>query len=140
MLFQVRKANKCFLNKYSKLSLDKLALVDVLAISGIHMEDYFANRYMSNYEVIQNWALEPLLGKYSKCFENKKILVISPFAKDIDNQYQRRELLFKDQSILPNFILKTIEAPLTLGEEEITDQKDWFTCLEEMKKQAEQLR
>ena len=45
----------------------------------------------------------------------KKVLVVHPFAATICSQYQRRELLFQDRSILPQFDLITLRPPQTLG-------------------------
>ncbi|MFA5283652.1 MAG: hypothetical protein WC366_04030, partial [Bacilli bacterium] len=77
------------LTKYSQESLGLLKHVDYLAISGVHMEDYFYKRYASQSTVIQNWSCEPLLGMWSEALKGKKVLVISPFARDIENQYEK---------------------------------------------------
>lgn len=127
------------LTKYSQESLELLKHVDYLAISGIHMEDYFYMRYAPQSIVIQNWSCEPLLGMWSEALKGKKVLVISPFARDIENQYKKRELLFKGhEEILPSFTLLTIESPLTLGREEI-DGSSWFIELEKMKKKMSEI-
>lgn len=123
------------LDRYSSESLALLQSVDVLAISGINMEDYFAKKYCKTNVFIQNWAMEPLIGEYTNLFKDKKILVVSPFAEDIKNQYKKRELLFKNaDDILPNFQLHVIEAPLTLADGSIKNS-DWFKELNKMKEQ-----
>jgi hypothetical protein len=128
------------LDHYSSFMLSLLKEVDCLAISGIHMEDYFAKYYMNNPIIIQNWACEPLIGNYTPYLKNKKVLVISPFSHDIEEQYKRRELLFKGHpEILPNFSLLTIEAPLTQGTEEVKNYYDYFTCLDIMKEKMSHL-
>ena len=45
----------------------------------------------------------------------KKVLVVHPFTATICSQYQRREHLFEDRSVLPQFDLITLRPPQTLG-------------------------
>ena len=45
----------------------------------------------------------------------KKVLVVHPFAATIWSQYKRRERLFEDCAILPEFDLITLRPPQTLG-------------------------
>lgn len=132
--------SKKVLDKYSRMILSSLNKVDCLAISGIHMEDYFASKYMNDPLIIQNWACEPLLGKWTPFLKGKKVLVISPFAKDIEEQYKRRDLIFKDnKEILPDFNLLCIESPLTQGMQDVKDYKDYFVCLDLLKQKMKVL-
>lgn len=66
--------------------------------------------------------------------EGKKVLVIHPFEETIKNQYQKKEKLYKNENILPNFELKTIKAVQTIAGEK-SEFKDWFEALESMKNQ-----
>ena len=70
-------------------------------------------------------------------FENKKILVISPFADDIEAQYKKKDKLFNNFWSMagfkyPDFELKTIKTPVTYSEYDYrfeTDYcgfNDWF--------------
>ena len=131
--------NDEILTRYSKESLASLNKVDYLAISGIHMEDYFYKLYASQATVIQNWACEPLLGMWSKALKGKKILVISPFIDDIKKQYQIKDKLFPvGLDILPEFTLLGIEAPLTLSDENI-ENSTWFKELSKMEDEMDKL-
>ena len=52
---------------------------------------------------------------WSSALVGKKVLVVHPFAATICSQYQRRNYLFEDRSILPEFDLITLRPPQTLG-------------------------
>lgn len=84
----------------------------------------------------------PLLEPYhanhpwSRILADKKILVIHPFADLIVRQYQKRKLLFKNQDVLPDFELDTIQAVQSLGGE-ANGFNDWFTALEWMKQEMD---
>ena len=121
------------LSEYSHYFFEKCANCDLLGITGIHMEDYFAAKYMKKAKAIQNWALEPLLGGWTPLLAGKKVLVVSGFADDIQKQYTKREKLFPPSSnILPEFDLKVLEAPLTCGD--VVDERfpSFMRYLEEM--------
>lgn len=47
---------------------------------------------------------------FSKEFENKKVLVVSNFTDSITSQFQKKDLLFKNKDILPNFELVTYKS------------------------------
>ena len=69
---------------------------------------------------------------WSRILANKKILVIHPFTDLIIRQYQKRKLLFKNQDVLLDFELDTIQAVQSLGGDS-NGFKDWFAALEWMK-------
>lgn len=132
--------NKETLDTYSKLCLDNLKNIDVLAISGLHMEEYYYKGYCNDIDVIQNWALEPLLGEWTPLLKNKRVLVISPFAKQIENQYRLKDKLFNDKNILPDFKeLHVIEAVQTIADELDPRFNNWFEALDYMKKEINKL-
>ena len=53
---------------------------------------------------------------WTSALVGKKVLVVHPFATTICSQYQRRERLFQDRSVLPDFDLITLRPPQTLGQ------------------------
>lgn len=122
------------LNFYSKYMFSHLPEADYLGISGIHMEDYFFRNFTSDALPIQNWALDPLLGQWSHLLKGKRVLVISPFAEQIESQYQKREKLFlSNPSILPDFHLMTIKAVQTIADQLDPRFENWFEALDYMK-------
>ena len=120
---------------YSEKFEKEAGFADILAISGLHMEDYFAEKLTPHAKIISNWAMEPLLGLWTPALKGKKVLVVSPFASEIRSQYARREKLFPANSeILPEFDLTVIEAPKTLGEQTDFSYPSFMEALEATEK------
>ena len=59
--------------------------------------------------------------------------MISPFAKEIQEQYARRASIIQDENLLPEFKLETIEAVQTLGDQSDPRFETWFEALDHMK-------
>lgn len=118
---------------YAKLMTKEMLQTDILGISGIHMEQYFYDKYCPHADVIQYEAFEPLRGDWVQALQGKKVLVISPFAKDIQRQHAKRQWLFKDKFLHVNFSLTTIEAIQTIGQQQDTRFDTWFEALDMMK-------
>lgn len=79
--------------------------------------------------------LEPWhsIRPWSRILKGKKILVIHPFSDSIASQYEKRELLFDNKDILPEFeSLRIIKAVQSIGGGN-DNFKDWFEALDFMK-------
>lgn len=125
------------LKRYGDELLPLLEKTDYLGISGAHMEDYFQKYYCPKAKIVLYEGMEPLHGDWTSTLEGKKVLVISPFEKEIHDQYQKRELLFpKDSHVLPEFTLLTIKAPMTLGDED-PQGTTFFEELSKMEKEMD---
>ena len=69
----------------------------------------------------------------------QKVVVVHPFAETIEQQYLKREFLFNNKEVLPNFkSLNVIKAVQTLGEGD-TRFKDWFEALDYMKTEIDKM-
>lgn len=127
-------ANKEYLDHYNRYIEVMLRETDVLGISGIHMENYFFNNLTPDAVPIQNWVLDPLLGRWSHLLAGKKVLVVSPFVEQIKKQYAKRHLLFPTKpDVLPDFTLITVKAVQTSGKENDERFQNWFEALDYMK-------
>lgn len=81
------------------------------------------------------WSTIP----WTKALIDKKVLVIHPFASSIQSQYEKRDLLFTNNEILPSFkSLTVIQAVQSLGkgDDRFTD---WFEALQFMQAQMNQV-
>ena len=58
--------------------------------------------------------------------KGKRVLVIHPFDDTIQKQYLRRETLFDDPNILPEFELHTIKAVQTIVGTKDERFETWF--------------
>jgi hypothetical protein len=62
---------------------------------------------------------------WTLALKSKKVLVIHPFSDDIKKQYNRREHIFYDDRILPDFHLITY-APVQSSGDAVVEFKCWF--------------
>lgn len=125
------------IEQFCKLMLQDIPQVDILG-SWLINEGIFKNE-LSKTKIINFSFLDPYWVKYpwTKALEGKKVLVIHPFAKTIENQYQKRELLFKD-NLLPQFELITIKAVQSIAGSK-TEFSDWFEALQFMQDEIDKV-
>ena len=127
-------STKDSITRFSKLMYEDMKELDVLGSWRPEERFLVSNFKDANFVPLQ--TLEPYLQEdpWSETLENKKILVIHPFNRTIESQYNnKRELLFKDARVLPLFkSLQTIRAVQSNGENEVKFE-DWFEALDFMK-------
>lgn len=129
--------NKKYVERFCELMIRDSKEVDIL---GSWMED---ENYMKEFmqdEKIHLRFLEPFWSNnpWTKALKDKKILVVHPFKFTIENQYKKRELLFKNKDTLPEFkSLTVIRAIQSLGGN--SEFKDWFEALEYMKNEIDKV-
>jgi hypothetical protein len=123
--------------QFCELMLQDLTEVDVLGSWLVN--EQLIKQELKNAQKVDLRLLEPYWAEnhWSRALEGKKVLVVHPFAKDIERQYQKRELLFKN-NILPQFQLTTIKAVLSLADEK-TAFADWFEALDNMKAEIDKV-
>ena len=124
-----------FVREYAPYAAKTLGDCDLLNVSYCVMEDYVYKAYMkSEAELTYIRALDYWRFKepWTMALKGKKVLVISPFADTIQKQYEKRELLYENPEILPEFTLYTVKAVQTGGLEKDDRFVDWFEALEYM--------
>jgi hypothetical protein len=119
------------IEQFCKLMIQEIPQIDVLG-SWLPNEVYF-EKELKQANKINLELLNPYFSSFSwtQALEGKNVLVIHPFAKTIEDQYKKRELLFKN-NILPKFNLTTIAAVQSIAGEK-TIYNDWFEALDYMK-------
>ena len=125
-------ADEEVLMHFSRRTLEDSRQLDILG-SWNAREQQLANEFFPNAKGVPLNDLVPFFfsSPWSSALRGKRVLVVNPFCKSIDYQYARRDLLFADKTVLPEFHLITYR-PVTsfLGIE--TPFKDWFEALEKM--------
>lgn len=101
------------------------------------IEDPFISEYSSNAQLIDVCSLSPFekgVVPWMHVLREKKVLVIHPFEKTIQQQYENRKNLFENASqFLPDFDLKVIRAVQSLeGAGERSRYRTWYDALKEM--------
>jgi len=119
--------------KFSAFIINELHNIDVWG-SFYSVENHF-QKELSHSIKIRLEDIDPFLHKHpwSKALEGKKILVIHPFENAIQKQYEKRDHLFENKDILPEFELITLKAIQTSGNES-SEFNSWFEALDFMKK------
>lgn len=82
---------------------------------------------MEPYDYAQPW---------SRALAGKKVLVVHPFAETIEAQYQKREFLWQNPDVLPEFELHTIKAVQSIAGEKVP-YDTWFDALHHMEQQMD---
>lgn len=119
------------LEKFSKLMLEDIKQVDVLG--SWLKEEKLLNSYFSNFVKVRLPDLEPYYHQnpWSEALAGKKVLVIHPYSESIIKQYSKRDKLFNDKRILPEFELKTIKAVQSIANNK-TEFPTWFDAYDSM--------
>ena len=126
--------------KFKNLMLESIPEADVMGIWMLPFEDYYLNRYgKQKLKTTYLLDLEPWSSPdnpWSAALKGKKVLVIHPFTETIQSQYKKRENLFLDTDILPEFEMKTLKAVQTVAGEKDDRFVTWFDALDWMYKEA----
>ncbi|MEZ3474943.1 MAG: hypothetical protein K1W27_19520 [Lachnospiraceae bacterium] len=128
-----------YLKPFSELILSSGANADLLAMWHLNMEDFVIEEFAPNVDLTFLFRLEPWLAPgrpWSAALQGKKVLVIHPFEKSIQEQYKKRVMIFPNSQILPEFELKTLKAVQTLCGEQDERFETWFDALDYMYEQA----
>jgi hypothetical protein len=126
------------IEQFCSLMLTDMKEVDVLG-SWLNNEELFRTELKA--KKIHLRFLEPFWSDipWTKVLKAKKVLVVHPFEKSIYSQYNKRDQLFKNMDMLPEFkSLTVIKAVQSLGS---ADErfKDWFEALDYMKNEIDKV-
>ncbi|PCE62608.1 hypothetical protein B7P33_18420 [Sediminicola luteus] len=131
-------AERTIIDRFSELTLRDIKEVDVL---GVWLkEEHLLSHEIHDKVRVPLADLEPYYHQipWSKSLENKKVLVIHPFAETIKEQYKRHEKLFPEKDVLPNFELSIIKSVQSIAGEKV-EFNNWFDALEHMKCQMDHI-
>lgn len=118
---------------FCELMLNDTKYLDVL--ESWRPEEAILKDYLKHCLPVTAEVMGPYFLKHpwTKALAGKKVLVVHPFAESIMSQYKKREHLFSNPDVLPQFKLQTIKAIQSLGGN--SKYSDWFMALEDMKNQ-----
>jgi len=119
---------------FAQLMLDCIPDLDILG-SWLYDEKFVKEKF-ENAKTVELASLEPYYHEkpWTRGLEGKRVLVIHPFAETIKQQYMKRENLFKNKDVLPEFTLETIKAVQSVAYTEC-GFNNWFDALDSMKAQ-----
>lgn len=121
--------------RFSEISEEAAKSVDLLGWWSTYMQDYLALEICNeNVMLTRLGNLEPYYSDnpWTDSLKGKKVLVIHPFKESIEAQYKKRELLFDNPNMLPEFELTVLKAIQTIAGEEDDRFADWEEALNYM--------
>lgn len=123
--------------RFSEMMIADIQEIDILG-SWLKEEALFSKQ-LRNAKRVGLLNLEPYNHQHpwSQELKGKSVLVVHPYDQSIQQQYSKRELLFSDKRVLPDFDLQTIKAVQSISNNE-TCFKNWFEALDYMKEQIGQ--
>lgn len=135
-LFPVEKQT---IIRFGDLMMESLKHCDFLFVWYNILEDYFTRKHtapdtlLTHRKVMDFWNFEQ---PWTQALANKRVLVIHPLDDLIQQQYEKREMLFHGTNVLPQFELRTLRAIQTIAG--CTDYRfpTWFDALEYMYEEA----
>ncbi len=121
--------------KYDTLMREAFGKADIIGIwPNLHMGDALIDIQDTKDDVFVSDArgVEPFLHNepWSMSLEGKKVLVVSPFSEAIKEQYKRRELLWEDKRVLPEFELDTEDSIWFYKGKRDERFSDWFEAFD----------
>lgn len=128
--------NNTSLSRFADLMIDAKNKIDILG-TWIGSESVLS--FNKSCKFVSLVSLEPFwsINPWTVALKGKKILVVHPFADSIIKQYSKREFLFDNNEILPQFkSLQVIKAVQSVGGAK-SEFKSWFDALHFMEKQID---
>ena len=113
--------------------------IDLLGAWDTYMQDYLIDVVCkTDMKISALGSLEPYGFKepWSSALKGKRVVVVHPFSDTIEQQYQKRENLFSDKNILPEFTLRTVKAVQTIAGVKDCRFRSWFDALDYMYKEV----
>lgn len=123
------------MDQFAKMMIDIVGEIDLLGVWFSSLEEYIVGEYMQSTALTHLTAVEPYAyaRPWSRELKGKKVLVVHPFELSVRKQYTRRDKLFENPEILPQFELKTFKAVQTIAGEKDDRFQTWFDALKYMK-------
>jgi len=131
------------LSRFSQEFLDLQKDIDILAIWYNPGEEAICNKCLRpDAKLITLYSLESFQynNPWTEALRGKKVLIIHPFAETIEKQYKKRENLFANKDVLPEFELLTLKPPQGLADSKLDLPYDnWFEALEDTNRKIDEI-
>lgn len=127
------------ISKFAHLMMESSYQVDLYGTFRMVMEGYYIKKHMKSNVILSHlsmmdfWLYEK---PFTSALKGKKVLIVHPLAETIIKQYKKRELLFDNPDVLPEFDLKTLKAVQTVAGQRDERFSNWFEALDYMYEEA----
>ena len=107
---------------YAEQIIELMPNIDIMPAWCSICEPYLIRKYAQKTKLCHFEELEPFFYEkpWTSALKGKKVLVINPFVDSIKMQYEKREKLFENPEILPEFELHTVKSVMVLVPEDNT--------------------
>lgn len=121
------------IEKFCRLIIGEMAQIDVLG-SWLGGEVWVKplmpqTKFMRFHDFYHFLHAEP----WTTALQGKRVLVVHPFAKSIQNQYRQKHKIFSGVHTLPDFELFTYASVQSIAGNKTENFHDWFQALNSMK-------
>jgi hypothetical protein len=112
----IHPPDRTHLDAFCKFFLEAVDQLDILAAWGNPGEGEIIRRVghrpLVRLRSFESWR-HP--RPWSSALAGKRVLVVTPFARSVMSQFQRREEIWRDQNVLPPCELRAVKMPLSPG-------------------------
>lgn len=91
---------------FSEIYLEAVKQADIMALCDVYKEKEIINRYCNKTcKFIKARSIEPYYfeNPWTIALKGKRVLIVHPFVETIQSQYKKRENIFENSQILPEF-------------------------------------
>jgi len=123
------------LSRLSQLLIEATECSDVYGALWLIGESYYVKRFLPKAAVVTHtnmmdfWRYEE---PFTYALKGQKVLIVHYLAEQIKNQYKKRELLFDNPKVLPEFELMAMPAVQTIAGNRDLRFATWFEALDYM--------
>lgn len=135
--------NQSLLPIFCERMKNAMPLCDLQGVWYLPFEDYYLTCGQLNPKLITEVRyLEPWFADepWTLALQGKRVLVIHPFDELIQEQYKKKESLFPETKLLPDFELITLKAVQTIAGTKDSRFMNWFDALDYMCREVDKLR
>jgi hypothetical protein len=126
------------IDRFCATLLEMVGYVDMLGVQGYPGEAEVVNNFARRAKVLPQRVLEPWYSEtpWSSYFAGKRVTVLSPFADTIAHQFARRDRIWSNPQILPQFELRTVRMPFSPGLR-APEERDWEVRMNRLAREIE---
>lgn len=127
------------LNRFCEVYVDAMKYCDVLGVWEVLGEKQAIKKYCENVQLVPSRAIEPYYysSPWSRSLAGKRVLIIHPFVDSIQKQIARRNEIWLEKNVLPEFQSVEYIRAVQSNAGGKTEFNDWFDALDSMKKQID---
>ena len=131
--FFPRGYSEVLLKRYTDIQTNAISDMDMLIYYEKDFEEYLLRKYASPTLVwscvVGSWSQDI---PWTKELKGYRVVIVHPYAELIERQYKRREEIYRDSDVLPEFELRVVKAVQTMAGASENRFNSWFDALDYM--------